>query len=143
METYKVNVLAPIRLCQALIPGMKQRGFGRIVNISTTIRLRPNEMAYSCSKAALDKFVHDIRPELEGSGVMMSIADPGWLSTDMGGAQAPNPVESAFPGILLGALLDGDVQGRWITAQDYAGMSLESAAGKAVFTGAVGMSGAD
>ena len=62
-------------------------------------------MAYACSKAALNKFVYDYAPSLNGTGVMMSLADPGWLKTDMGGAAALHPVESVSPGILLGALL--------------------------------------
>lgn len=134
--SYAVNVVAPIRLCQQLIPGMKKRGFGRIVNTSSSIQKRPGEMAYACSKAALDKFVFDLQPELEGSGVMMSLLDPGWLRTDMGGTEAAHTVESVLPGALLGALIDGDVNGSWFSAQDYVGMSIDEAIEKAFLIGA-------
>lgn len=134
--SYAVNVMAPIRLCQQLIPGMKKRGFGRIVNVSSSIQKRPGEMAYACSKAALDKFVFDLKSELGGSGVMMSLLDPGWLRTDMGGAEAAHAVESVLPGALLGALIDGDVNGSWFSAQDYVGMSIDEAIWKAFFIGA-------
>ena len=85
IDCFTVNALAPIRICQTVIPTMRTRGFGRIVNVSSSIQKRPGEMAYACSKAALDKFVHDLVPSLDGSGVMLSLLDPGWLSTDMGG----------------------------------------------------------
>lgn len=134
--TYAVNALAPIQLCQALIPGMIERGFGRIINVTSSIHGRPNEMAYACSKAALDKFVYDLQPELDGTGVMLSLADPGWLQTNMGGPYAKHPVEHAIPGLLLGALIDGNVGARCFSAQDYVGLSLEAAIAKAHFISA-------
>ena len=85
LSTYMVNTVAPIRICQRLIPPMIQRGFGRVINVTSSIQKRPAEMAYSCSKAALNKFVHDIAPSLHDTGVMISLLDPGWLRTDMGG----------------------------------------------------------
>lgn len=130
---YTVNTIAPILICNRLIPPMVRRGFGRVVNISSTIQKRPGEMAYACSKAALSKFVHDMAPSLDGSGVMISLVCPGYVRSDMGGPNAPHPVESVIPGALLGALLDGDVNGRWFIAQDYASLSLPSAMKRANF----------
>jgi 3-oxoacyl-[acyl-carrier protein] reductase len=133
IRTYMINTIAPISICRNLIPPMIERGFGRIVNISSSIQKRPGEMAYACSKAALDKFVHDLVPSLQGTGVMLTLVDPGWLRTDMGGSNAPCSVESVIPGALLGALLDGDINGRWFNAQDYSGLSLPAAIKKAKF----------
>lgn len=132
-SAYQVNAIVPVAICQALLPPMLQRGFGRIVNVSSTIQRRPADMAYACSKAALNKFVHDLTPSLHGTGVMLSLLNPGWLRTDMGGVEAPHEPESVIPGALLGALLDRDVSGRWFGAQDYAGMSLEEAIRRADF----------
>jgi len=133
LANYAVNTVAPIRICYRLIPGMMQRGFGRLVNISSTIQKRPGEMAYSCSKAALSKFVHDMAPSLQNTGVMISLVCPGHVRSDMGGPNAPHPVESVIPGALLGALLEEDVNGRWFIAQDYAGLSLPEAIKRAKF----------
>jgi NAD(P)-dependent dehydrogenase (short-subunit alcohol dehydrogenase family) len=130
---YTINTVAPIRICYRLIPPMIRRGFGRVINISSTIQRRPGEMAYACSKAALSKFVHDMAPSLHGSGVMISLACPGHVRSDMGGPDAPNPVESVIPGAILGALMDGDINGRWFIAQDYAGLSLPAAIKRAKF----------
>lgn len=136
MNSYLVNAITPIKLCQTLIPKMKNRGFGRVINVSSSIQHRPDEMAYACSKAALDKFVFDIAPHLSGSGVMISLLDPGWLQTDMGGNDAPQTVDSVLPGALLGALIDGNVNGSWFSAQDYRALTLEEAIHKAFFIGA-------
>jgi 3-oxoacyl-[acyl-carrier protein] reductase len=133
LDHFTVNTIAPIRICYRMIPPMIRRGFGRVINICSTIQKRPIEMAYSCSKAALSKFVHDIAPSLQGSGVMISLVCPGYVRSDMGGVNAPHPVESVIPGSLLGAILDGDVNGRWFIAQDYAGLDLPSAMKKARF----------
>lgn len=133
LDSYAVNTVAPIRICQRLIPPMLRRGFGRVINVTSSIQKRPAEMAYACSKAGLDKFVHDLAPLLSGTGVMMTLLDPGWLRTDMGGAAAPHPVESVVPGVLLGALLEGDINGRWFEAHEYAGLELLAALQKAKY----------
>ena len=131
-KVFAVNTIAPIQICYHFIPGMIERGYGRIINVTSSIQNRPGEMAYACSKAALNKFVHDYAPGLNGTGAMMSLVDPGWLTTDMGGPDAPHPVESVLPGIILGAVLDYDVNGQWIGAQEYRGMDLERAARRAI-----------
>lgn len=133
IDSYLVNTIAPIRICQCLAPPMIQRGFGRIITITSSIQKRPDEMAYACSKAALNKFVHDLAPSLHGTGVMLTLLDPGWLKTDMGGEGAPHAVESVVPGVLLGALLDDDINGRWFDAQEYAGLTLEEAIRKSKY----------
>jgi len=133
LQHYAVNTLAPIRICYRLIPPMIRRGFGRVINVSSTIQNRPGEMAYACSKAALDKFVHDLAPSLKGTGVTISLVCPGFVSSDMGGPKAPLPVESVIPGVLLGALTGGDANGRFFMAQDYAGLSIPQALDRAHF----------
>ncbi len=133
LTTYSINTVAPIMFCSYLIPLMIKRGFGRVINVSSSIQYRPAEMAYACSKAALDKYVHDISPMLRDTGVLISLVDPGWLRTDMGGEKAPHPVESVIPGAILGAVLDNYCNGGWFSAQDYEGLSLDAAIQKAKF----------
>jgi NAD(P)-dependent dehydrogenase (short-subunit alcohol dehydrogenase family) len=116
---FQVNTIAPITLCNSAIPGMIQRRFGRIVNVTSGIRNQPQLMPYAASKAALDKYVFDMASSLKGTGVIMNLLDPGWLRTDLGGPHAPNPVESVLPGALVPVLLEEDTCGNIFRAQDY------------------------
>lgn len=133
LDHFAVNTIAPVRICYRLIPAMIKQGFGRVVNVTSTIQKRPAEMAYACSKAALNKFVHDFVPSLEDTGVMMSLVCPGHVQSDMGGEVAPHPVDSVVPGVLLGVLMPGNINGCFFIAQDYAGMDIQSAMCKAKF----------
>ena len=117
--SFQVNTIAPITLCNLVLPGMIERKFGRVVNVTSGIKHMPQLMAYAASKAALDKYVYDMAPHLEGSGVTMNLLDPGWLRTDLGGPQAPDPVESVLPGALVPVLLEDGTCGKWFSAQDY------------------------
>jgi NAD(P)-dependent dehydrogenase (short-subunit alcohol dehydrogenase family) len=117
--SFQVNTIAPITICNLILPGMIERGFGRVVNVTSGIRDLPQLMAYAASKAALDKFVYDMAPHLAGTGVTMNLLDPGWLRTDLGGPEAPNAIESVLPGALVPVLLEDGTCGKWFSAQDY------------------------
>jgi short-subunit dehydrogenase len=119
ITSFTVNTIAPITLCNMIIPKMIERGFGRVVNVTSGIKDEPQLMPYAASKAALDKYVYDMTPHLKGTGVLMNLMDPGWLRTDLGGPNAPNPVESVLPGALVAVLLTDDTCGKFFHAQDY------------------------
>jgi 3-oxoacyl-[acyl-carrier protein] reductase len=116
---YQVNAIAPITLCNMILLGMIERGFGRVVNVTSGIAEIPQLMPYAASKAALDKYVYDMAPHLQGTGVAMNLLDPGWLRTDLGGPDAPDAVESVLPGALAPVLLEDAVSGQLFSAQDY------------------------
>ncbi|HLO97868.1 MAG TPA: SDR family oxidoreductase [Fimbriimonas sp.] len=118
-RSFEVNAIALFRICHAFLPGMLERGWGRIINVTSGIADQPELIAYAVSKAAVDKFVLDTAPKLKGSGVTMNLLDPGWLRTDLGGKQAPGAVESVIPGALVPCLLDDGVSGKLYRAQDY------------------------
>jgi NAD(P)-dependent dehydrogenase (short-subunit alcohol dehydrogenase family) len=118
--SFEVNVIALTRLCDRLLPGMKERGWGRIVNVTSGIQNIRELLPYSMSKAAVDRYVRDVSPSLEGTGVVMSLMDPGWLRTDLGGDKAPNAVETCLPGVLVPLLApDATPSGKFYCAQDY------------------------
>jgi 3-oxoacyl-[acyl-carrier protein] reductase len=121
LMTFRINLFAMIQLCNAFAPGMKARGYGRIVNLTSGIRDTPQLAPYSVSKAAVDKYTRDLAAELRGMNVLVNTLDPGWLKTDMGGESAPGMVESVLPGALVPALLpDHGPSGRFYAAQDFA-----------------------
>ena len=130
-QSFLINTIAPAMICYRLIPKMVEKGFGRVINVTSGIKNEPEQAGYSSSKAALDKFTKDLGSRLEGSNVMINLTDPGWCRTDLGGPHAPNSVESCIPGVCLGAFLDDKKSGRILHAQVFSGMTLEEAVKKA------------
>lgn len=129
--SFAVNTTAPMQICYHFLPGMVERGFGRIVNTTSGIALEPEQAGYSGAKAALNKCTIDLGFKYNGTDVVLSLVDPGWCRTELGGPKAPNSPESALPGVLVGAFVSDKVSGRIFSAQDYAGMTLEDAVAKA------------
>ncbi|MBO4578548.1 MAG: SDR family oxidoreductase [Clostridiales bacterium] len=125
--SFLVNTTAPMMICYHFLPKMEARGFGRIVNTTSGIDKEPEQAGYSAAKAALDKVTRDLGSRLEGSDVMINLADPGWCRTDLGGPNAPNSPDSAIPGVVLGAFMDDKHSGRIFRAQEYKGMTIEEA----------------
>ena len=119
-RVFQINVWALIELCKAFAPGMRERGYGRIINLTSGIADQPSLAVYSVSKAAVDKYSRDLAAEFKGENVLVNFLDPGWLQTDLGGPNAPGNVESVLPGALVPALLEnGGPTGRFYGAQDY------------------------
>ncbi|MCL2577549.1 MAG: SDR family oxidoreductase [Defluviitaleaceae bacterium] len=125
--SFQVNTIAPAMICYHYMPKMVEKGFGRIVNTTSGIRLDPQQAGYSASKAALDKFTIDIGSKVQGTDVLINLADPGWCRTDLGGQSAPNPPESALPGVITGVFVNDKKSGRYFGAGNFIGMTLEQA----------------
>lgn len=130
-ESFKINTIAPAMICYHFLPGMMERGFGRILNTTSGIRLDPQQAGYSASKAALDKITIDLGSKVQGTDVLINLTDPGWCRTDLGGPHAPSAPESAIPGIVVGAFVDDGKSGRYLNAPYFTGMTLEDAVKKA------------
>lgn len=130
-ESFKINTIAPAMICYHFMPKMIERGFGRILNTTSGIALEPQQAGYSASKAALDKITIDLGSTVEGTDVCINLTDPGWCRTDLGGPSAPNAPESAIPGIVTGVFINDKKSGRYLGAQNFAGLSIEEAVKKA------------
>jgi len=119
-ESFQVNVMAMYSLCAAFMPGMIERGFGRVVNVTSGIMDQPELAPYGASKWAVNKLTDDLAVKLAGTGVRINRLDPGWLRTDMGGENAQHPVEAVLPGALAPALVDDDgPNGEFFSAIDH------------------------
>ncbi|MBQ6035605.1 MAG: SDR family oxidoreductase, partial [Ruminococcus sp.] len=144
VDSFQINTIAPMMIVYHFLPLMEKRGFGRIVNTTSGIRLEPEQAGYSASKAALDKVTMDIASKYNGTDVCINLTDPGWCRTDLGGPKAPNAPESSIPGVVVGAFIDDKRSGRNFAASDFYGLSLEEAVAKAeseipVYTGTIGL----
>lgn len=119
-ETFQINFYAIIQLCNAFIPEMLKRGYGRVINVSSGIKDVPSLSPYSTTKAALDKYTQDLAAELKGSNVLVNCLDPGWLKTDLGGPNADHEVVTVLPGAMVPVLLeDFGPSGQFYSAQEY------------------------
>lgn len=96
-DTLETNLLGPLRMIQALVPLMKQNGYGRVVNVSSgqgqLADMGVGTPAYRVSKTALNALTRTLAADLKGSGILVNAMCPGWVRTDMGGASAPRSVE--------------------------------------------------
>lgn len=117
---FRINVFAPMRLTTLLLEDMKSRGWGRIVNVTSGIEKTWQLAAYGASKWALDKWTDDLGSNVEGTGVIVSRLDPGWLRTDLGGPDADHAPETVLPGAMVPILAPDDApQARFYRAQEF------------------------
>jgi NAD(P)-dependent dehydrogenase (short-subunit alcohol dehydrogenase family) len=97
METFATNTVGPLRLIQAVVPGMRAHGYGRIVNLSSgagqLADMGPGFPAYRMSKAAINALTRVTAAELGPGDVKINAMCPGWVRTAMGGPNATRPVE--------------------------------------------------
>jgi NAD(P)-dependent dehydrogenase (short-subunit alcohol dehydrogenase family) len=91
----EVNLLAPVRIARLVLPRMRQRGGGRIVNVSSVAgRISPPLMGwYAASKHGLEAVTDALRMEVEADGVRVILVEPGMFGTDIWSAAR----EGGFP----------------------------------------------
>lgn len=80
---YQKNVLSGVRLVHAFSPGMRERGYGRIVFLGTVGSLRPNARMphYYASKAVLPNLCVSLARELRNTGITVNLVSPGIIAT--------------------------------------------------------------
>ena len=80
---FEVNVLGPVRLTQLALPGMRERGYGRVVMVGSMLASFPlaYRSSYVATKAALKGFSNGARHELSPFGVWLTTVEPGSINT--------------------------------------------------------------
>lgn len=81
-HTFAVNVTAVWQLTRALLPGMVERGFGRILFVSSVAAFNGGVVGphYAASKAALHGLMHHLAPRVAGSGVTVNTIAPALIA---------------------------------------------------------------
>ncbi|HEY2345387.1 MAG TPA: SDR family NAD(P)-dependent oxidoreductase [Xanthomonadaceae bacterium] len=84
-DVIDINLLGVVRGCRAFLPAMLARGNGRILNIASFAGLAgaPWMMSYGVAKAAVYALSEQLRAEVEGSGVTVSVACPSFFHTNL------------------------------------------------------------
>lgn len=130
-KTLEVNLIGAIDLTEQMLPHMNQSG--HIVNISsqagsisdvesfTHSHAPLRYPAYKISKAALNMYTRTLalRLKSEGMNVIVSSVHPGWVKTDMGGAEAPVTPEEAARDIYELAISEPETGQFWYKGEKY------------------------
>ena len=115
-STMDTNLFGPLMLCQEIVPGMVERGYGRVVNVSSGAgqisSMVGDTPSYRLSKLALNGLTLMLADEVRGSNVLVNAVCPGWVRTEMGGSAAPRSIEQGADSIIwLATLPDGGPSG--------------------------------
>ena len=101
---FRVNCEAPVRMVEAFLPHLAASERKLIVTISTLMasiadNTSGGHILYRSSKAALNAAMKSLSLDLQPQGIGVLILHPGWVQTDMGGAQAPTTPETSIAGM--------------------------------------------
>lgn len=103
MATFRVNTMAPLAVSQALLPNLRLGEHPKILTVSSGMgsmgSTQADHVAYRSSKAAVNKVMQCLATELRDEGIAVSVCHPGWVKTDMGGADADITPEMSAAGI--------------------------------------------
>ena len=103
-ETFAVNTMSPLRVTMALMPNLRMSSRPRVITLSSQMgslqRKSSGFYAYRSSKAAVNKVMQALAQELQADGVIVCPVHPGWVQTDMGGAQATLTPQESVAGLV-------------------------------------------
>ncbi len=113
-ELFLLNVTTPMRLMRTLVPQMRKKGWGRIINISSIAGLvsKPGSGAYSASKAALIALTRSVALDVAADGILVNALCPGHTQTDM--------IRTLLKENQRQSLLDAIPLGRFATTEEIA-----------------------
>ncbi|WP_147127505.1 SDR family NAD(P)-dependent oxidoreductase [Shimia ponticola] len=99
-----INSIAPLAVAQAVLPQLRQSAAPKILTISSQMAWmgyrKADRIAYRASKAAVNKVMQGLATALEPEEISVALVDPGWVRTDMGGADAEEDPHDVACGVL-------------------------------------------
>jgi 3-oxoacyl-[acyl-carrier protein] reductase len=105
-RTFSVNVHGVFNLCRAVVPAMREKGWGRIVNIASIAGKEgnPNMAAYSASKGAVIALTKALGKELATSGVLVNAIAPAVIETPMNATTSPDVLAYMISRVPMGRI---------------------------------------
>lgn len=99
-QLFETNTIGVMAMCQAIIPQMRERRSGVIVNVTSSVTLGefPLAAAYTGTKQAVEGFSASLAHELGHFGVRVKLVEPGYAPTTRFGENAIVPVAELLPG---------------------------------------------
>ena len=121
----EVNLVGCYLTCRAVVPGMIERGYGRIVNIASVAGKEgnPNASHYSASKAGLIGLTKSLGKELAKTGVLVNAVTPAAAKTPIFDSMKPEHIEFMLSKIPMGRFLQVDEAAAmiaWLCTEDCA-----------------------
>ena len=112
LRNIAINVGGTYLVTRAVLPGMLDRDYGRIVNISSGAADRASAgwSAYCAAKAAVDQLTRVLALELDGSGISVSAFDPGLVDTTQPSRVRPATAQPLGPARVVAYLCLAETQ---------------------------------
>jgi 3-oxoacyl-[acyl-carrier protein] reductase len=104
----EINLVGTMNVCRAVIPLLKRRGAGRIVNVASLAGKEgtANASAYSAAKAGVIALTKSLGKELAGSGVLVNGVAPAAVRTALLGQMSPDHVQTMIDKAPLKRLIE-------------------------------------
>ncbi len=104
-NTFDVNALGPIRVTRALLPLLQKAKGAKVAHITSKMGAVSDNTSggaygYRMSKAALNMASKSMAVDFADTGLTFIVVNPGWVQTDMGGGNAPTPVEESVGNLI-------------------------------------------
>ncbi len=102
-DVFEINTFAPLQMAQLVLPKLKASDHPAILSISSQMSwmgyAKSDHISYRASKAALNKIMQGLATDLAQHEIPVCVVDPGWVRTDMGGADADNDPSDVAKGV--------------------------------------------
>jgi len=140
-RTVEVNLIAPYLVCRAMVPAMRERRYGRIVNVASIAGKEgnPNASHYSASKAGLIALTKSLGKELAGSGVLVNCVTPAAARTAIFDQMSQEHLDYMLSKIPLGRFVEpAEIAAMiaWLSSEDCSfttGAVFDISGGRAVY----------